>query len=129
MRNQKGFTLIELLIVIVILGILAAAIIPNLNKFVGSGEVGSANAELASVRTGIVAFMADSTTNSLPTDGTKITVDGVTADKVDNSAILEYVVGEIKGIYGIDADGRIVCATNGDWSNKIKWLDGVWVKS
>lgn len=37
MKSQKGFTFIELLIVIVILGVLATAIIPNLNRFMNHG--------------------------------------------------------------------------------------------
>ena len=39
MRNLKGFPLIELLIVIVILGVLAAAIIQNPHRFLGREEV------------------------------------------------------------------------------------------
>jgi prepilin-type N-terminal cleavage/methylation domain-containing protein len=58
-KNQKGFTLIELLIVIVILGVLAAAIIPNLSRFTKSGKLGAANAEVASVQTAVAASMAD----------------------------------------------------------------------
>jgi type IV pilus assembly protein PilA len=97
LRSQKGFTLIELLIVIVILGVLAAAIIPNLSKFLGSGQVGAANAELASVRTGIAAYQADND-GALP-----VLADGTT---VDNAAILVYITGSsaIRADYTIDSD-------------------------
>lgn len=105
-KGQKGFTLIELLIVIVILGVLAAAIIPNLSKFVTSGDVGAANQELASVRTGISAFIADHSGDAPAAIGDLAT----------------YVTGTVKGVYTWDADtGEVTDAANGTWSAKISF--------
>jgi type IV pilus assembly protein PilA len=100
-RGQKGFTLIELLIVIVILGVLAAAIIPNLSKFVGSGQVGAANAELASVKTAISAYQADQ-------QGALPTATPATGGAVVNTLLAAYMTGTIKGAYNIDATGNIL---------------------
>jgi len=57
--GHRGFTLIELLVVVAILGVLAAIIIPNVSKFIGTGTVQAANTEAHDVQTAMVAFMAD----------------------------------------------------------------------
>lgn len=111
MKGQKGFTLIELLIVIVILGVLAAVIIPNLKTFLGSGDMGAANAELASVRTSIIAYGAD-TQGLVP-----VNPDGT----LNVGAISQFYVGTIKGIYHLNSTGVVVSAENGSWSNRIRF--------
>jgi len=57
--GEKGFTLIELLVVVAILGVLAAVMVPNVAKFIGSGTIESANTEAHNVQTAVIAYMAD----------------------------------------------------------------------
>jgi type IV pilus assembly protein PilA len=59
-HGEKGFTLIELLVVVAILGILAAIVIPNVSRFMGSGKVEGANTEAHDVQLAVIAYMADS---------------------------------------------------------------------
>lgn len=59
LKNQQGFTLVELLVVIAIIVALAAAIIPNIARFAGSGEQAASNAELQTVQTAMDTAMAE----------------------------------------------------------------------
>ncbi len=58
-RGEKGFTLIELLIVVAILGVLAAVVIPNVGRFIGSGREEAAATELSTIQTAVSAMMVD----------------------------------------------------------------------
>ena len=58
-KTKKGFTLIEMLIVIVIIGILAAALIPRLSSARGRANDVARKADLAQVASALVSYQID----------------------------------------------------------------------
>lgn len=125
-NRENGFTLIELLIVIVILGVLAAAVIPNMTKFIGAGNEAVANAELRAVKTGLVAFVVDN--NGLFPCTVQPTVGN--PQPIVTASIILYIQSqpEIRGGYLVDTEaivsgdpanpfpGLTWDAANGKWS-------------
>ena len=55
-RNQKGFTLVELLIVVIILGILAAVVIPQFNSAASESKEAALASNLATIRQAIEMY-------------------------------------------------------------------------
>jgi len=58
-QHLKGFTLIELLVVLVILGLLAGMVGPNVMKYFGSSKVEVAKAQLGDLSAGLDLFKLD----------------------------------------------------------------------
>jgi general secretion pathway protein G len=58
-KAKKGFTLIEMLIVIVIIGILAAALIPRLSSARGRANDVARKADLAQLANALLSYQID----------------------------------------------------------------------
>lgn len=66
MRRQKGFTLIELLTVVLIIGMLAAFVVPRMFKGLGKAKHDIAKSKMAILEQGLARFMYDC--GRFPTD-------------------------------------------------------------
>lgn len=64
MRNQKGFTLIELIMVIVILGILAAVVVPKFFDFTTDAHKSSVQSVIGTIKSGLEIYAADQIVNN-----------------------------------------------------------------
>ncbi len=124
-RGEKGFTLIELLIVVAILGVLAAVVIPNVSRFIGSGETEAAATEFSNIQASVTSMMVDNEISLLPNPVLVATDDmaafpdsasAITVDKLNEpGTATAYAVGDLDGfiLYGHDivADGAATAAT------------------
>src|SRR5438093_9227247 len=58
-RPQHGFTLVELLLVLVILGILAAIVLPRFTNRTKQAQIAAAQTQIATFKTALDAFEVD----------------------------------------------------------------------
>ncbi|MFZ5688130.1 MAG: prepilin-type N-terminal cleavage/methylation domain-containing protein [Bacillota bacterium] len=58
-RNQKGFTLVELMVVVVILGVLAALVVPTLSGQIDKAKINRTYADMKSIQNALQLHFAD----------------------------------------------------------------------
>src|SRR5580692_1298397 len=74
-RNRLGFTLIEIMVVVVILGILAATIIPQFMGTTQDAKVSAAKAHIAELESAIDRFYVHMDRYPSPEEGFKVLVE------------------------------------------------------
>jgi MSHA pilin protein MshA len=77
MRKDKGFTLIELVIVLVILGILAAMVMPRYVSLQADARGAKLNAALGAMKSAAAISHAAALARSLPSTATTLSMEGV----------------------------------------------------
>lgn len=113
LKNRRGFTLIELIVVIVIIGILAAIIIPKLSAFTDRAEQKATLADAKTILTSAVALYSDD-----PTDASSIDDDAIkeltgdilgTIEELTASTAIVSDIGEVNFKYTRDSGYYAEC--------------------
>ncbi|MBN2512888.1 MAG: type II secretion system protein [Sedimentisphaerales bacterium] len=127
--TRKGFTLIELMVVVLIVGILAAASIPLMRGRIDSAKWAEANATAGTIKSAIRVYYAE--------NGKGLT--GSLGDAANQSA-LGFTKADLTGTYfvpsdytidSVDANGNAQVTVKGSQSNapsgsKTLKADGTW---
>lgn len=135
MRVRKAFTLVEILIVVVILGILAAIVIPQFTSASEDAQVSAAQSQLQTVRNQIELFRVRNN-GTAPALGDLWTANGIVSPDYLRTAPVNPRTGTSTVIVGTAAPtnsvgagdaGWVYDASNGNfWANGLDEANGVW---
>lgn len=98
---DSGFTLIELLIVIVVLGTLAAVVVPSVQGIVDRGEEASCKDDARVLGVAAESYFAQH-------GGSTIAATGAGADRYEQTLVASGLLRETSSLYDLDDSGGVV---------------------
>ncbi len=134
-RVRKAFTLVEILIVVVILGILAAIVIPQFTSASEDAQISAVQSQLQTVRNQIELFRVRNN-GTPPALADLFTANGIVSDEYLRVAPINPRTGTSNAIAGVAApvapvaaggDAWVYDAANGNfWANGFDEANGAW---
>lgn len=130
---KKGFTLIELMVVVLIVGILAAASIPMMQGRIESAKWSEANATAGTIKSAIRVYFAEDAAKAQALSG------ALSVAATQN--VLGFTSADLTGTYfvpgdyvitSVDSNGNaVITATASKWTpkgstSKVLAVDGTW---
>jgi len=116
MKKSKGFTLIELVMVIVILGILAAMVLPRFVNLSDAARRSATQGSLGAIRAAVAVQYASNAVNNVTTNnGIPTTVEGTMFQ--DGSVPVEQYVGNNNAVVVGSTEVPATATAGGWWYN------------
>jgi len=109
-RRSAGFTLIELVIVIVILGILAAAALPRFSDLSTDARVAALNGLAGSIRSAAIIAKATQTAKGFASNA-DVSLENVTISMVDAYPAAESISSALSDLTGFSATASGTAST------------------
>ena len=101
-RRQRGFTLIEIMVVVVIIGLLAAVIVPQLMGNVDQARVAKARHDIQAIETALTMFRLDNSKYPTTDQGLKSLIQQPTDPSIRNWRPGGYVKKPSRDPWGND---------------------------
>ncbi len=101
-RRQRGFTLIEIMVVVVIIGLLAAVIVPQLMGNVDQARVAKARQDIQAIETALTMFRLDNSKYPTTDQGLKSLIQQPTDPSIRNWRPGGYVKKPSRDPWGND---------------------------